>query len=70
MNDRIVPDTYPALRLRESTCPAVQYLPICDAVQDVLTRADAKTCPDKVQALDNGLFETTMPICPLAYCLK
>ena len=51
VNGEIVADTDAALELRESTYPAVQYVPIGDVVQDVLTRTDTSTyCPFKGEA--------------------
>ncbi|HYB38682.1 MAG TPA: DUF427 domain-containing protein [Mycobacterium sp.] len=51
VNGEIVADTYSALRLQESTYPAVQYIPMSDVVQDVLARTDTKTyCPFKGEA--------------------
>ena len=51
VNGEIVADTDAALELRESTYPAVQYIPIGDVVQDVLTRTDTSTyCPFKGEA--------------------
>ena len=46
-----VADTRAALRLRESNYPAVQYIPLEDVVQEVLTRTDTHTyCPYKGDA--------------------
>jgi uncharacterized protein (DUF427 family) len=46
-----VADTRAALRLRESNYPAVQYIPLEDVVQQVLTRTDTHTyCPYKGDA--------------------
>jgi uncharacterized protein (DUF427 family) len=51
VNGEIVADTSAALRLQESTYPAVQYIPMDDLVQDVLTRTDTSTyCPFKGEA--------------------
>jgi uncharacterized protein (DUF427 family) len=51
VNGEIIADTDAALELRESTYPAVQYIPIGDVVQDVLTRTDTSTyCPFKGEA--------------------
>ena len=46
-----VADTRAALRLRESNYPAVQYIPLEDVVQQLLTRTDTHTyCPYKGDA--------------------
>jgi len=46
-----VADTRAALRLGESNYPAVQYIPLEDVVQEVLTRTDTHTyCPYKGDA--------------------
>jgi uncharacterized protein (DUF427 family) len=51
VNGELVADTNAALRLQESTYPAVQYIPMGDVVQDVLTRTDTNTyCPFKGDA--------------------
>lgn len=51
VNGELVADSQAALRLQESTYPAVQYIPMDDVVQDVLTRTDTKTyCPFKGEA--------------------
>ncbi|HZU48859.1 MAG TPA: DUF427 domain-containing protein [Mycobacterium sp.] len=51
VNGEVVADTRAALTLQEATLPAVQYVPISDVVQDVLTRTDTKTyCPFKGEA--------------------
>ena len=51
VNGEIVADTDAALELRESTYPAVQYIPIGDVVQDVLTRTNTSSyCPFKGEA--------------------
>lgn len=43
-----VADTCAALCLQESNYPAVQYIPMKDVVQDVLTRTDTSSyCPFK-----------------------
>jgi uncharacterized protein (DUF427 family) len=51
VNGELVADTKAALRLQESTYPAVHYIPMNDVVQDMLTRTDTKTyCPFKGEA--------------------
>lgn len=51
VNGEIVADTDAALQLQESTYAAVQYIPMGDVVQDVLTRTDTSTyCPFKGEA--------------------
>jgi uncharacterized protein (DUF427 family) len=51
VNGEIVADTDAALQLQESTYAAVQYIPMGDVVQDVLTRSDTNTyCPFKGEA--------------------
>src|SRR5579884_945482 len=51
VNGEVVADTRAALTLQEATLPAVQYVPISDVVQDVLTRTDTKTyCPFQGEA--------------------
>jgi uncharacterized protein (DUF427 family) len=51
VNGEIVADTNDALQLQESTYPAVQYIPMADVVQDVLSRTDTSTyCPFKGEA--------------------
>ena len=51
VNGEIVADTDAALQLQESTYAAVQYIPMGDVVQDVLTRTDTNTyCPFKGEA--------------------
>jgi uncharacterized protein (DUF427 family) len=57
VNGDIVADTTEALQLQESTYPAVQYIPLKDVVQDVLTRTDTSTyCPFKGEA---GYYSVT-----------
>ncbi len=57
VNGEIVADTNDALQLQESTYPAVQYIPITDIVQGVLTRTDTSTyCPFKGEA---GYYSVT-----------
>ena len=57
VNGEIVADTNDALQLQESTYPAVQYIPITDVVQGVLTRTDTSTyCPFKGEA---GYYSVT-----------
>src|ERR1700722_14416339 len=51
VNGKIVADTHNALQLQESTYPAVQYIPLEDVVQTLLTRTDTSTyCPYKGEA--------------------
>lgn len=51
VNGEIVADTDAALRLDESTYPAVHYIPWDDVVQKVLTRTETSTyCPFKGEA--------------------
>lgn len=51
INGQLVADTTSALELREATLPAVQYIPLGDVVQEVLTRTDTSTyCPFKGEA--------------------
>lgn len=51
VNGEIVADTDAALQLQESTYAAVQYIPMGDVVQDVLTPTDTSTyCPFKGEA--------------------
>lgn len=51
VNGELVADTTAALELREATLPAVQYIPLADVVQDMLTRTDTSTyCPFKGEA--------------------
>ncbi|CAM2756279.1 hypothetical protein BST27_03970 [Mycobacterium intermedium] len=51
VNGELVADTTSALELREATLPAVQYIPLDDVVQEVLTRTDTSTyCPFKGEA--------------------
>jgi uncharacterized protein (DUF427 family) len=57
VNGEVVADTNDALQLQESTYPAVQYIPLKDVVQDVLTRTDTSTyCPFKGEA---GYYSVT-----------
>jgi uncharacterized protein (DUF427 family) len=57
VNGEIVADTTDALQLQESTYAAVQYIPLADIVQDVLTRTDTSTyCPFKGDA---GYYSVT-----------
>ncbi len=57
VNGEIVADTNDALQLQESTYPAVQYIPMADVVQDVLSRTDTSTyCPFKGEA---GYYSVT-----------
>ncbi|GAB7143865.1 DUF427 domain-containing protein [Mycobacterium riyadhense] len=51
VNGELVADTSAALQLQEATLPPVQYIPLGDVVQDVLTRTDTSTyCPFKGEA--------------------
>jgi uncharacterized protein (DUF427 family) len=51
VNGELVADTDAALQLQESTYPAVQYIPMNDVAQDVLSRSDTTTyCPFKGEA--------------------
>jgi len=51
INGEVVADTDNALTLQESTYPAVQYIPLSDVVQTVLTSSDTTTyCPFKGDA--------------------
>lgn len=51
VNGDVVADTTDALQLQEATYPAVQYIPLKDVLQDVLTRTDTSTyCPFKGDA--------------------
>jgi len=51
VNGELVADSSAALQLQEATLPAVQYIPLGDVVQDVLTRTDTSTyCPFKGEA--------------------
>ena len=57
VNDELVADTTAALTLRESTYPAVQYIPMSDVVQSVLNRTQTSTyCPYKGDA---GYYSVT-----------
>ena len=51
VNGEVVADTHNALQLQESTYPAVQYIPLENVVQELLTRTDTSTyCPYKGEA--------------------
>ncbi len=51
INGEIVADTHAALGLKEATLPVVQYIPIGDVVQHVLTPSETSTyCPFKGDA--------------------
>ena len=51
INGEVVAETDNALTLQESTYPAVQYIPLSDVVQTVLTSSDTTTyCPFKGDA--------------------
>jgi uncharacterized protein (DUF427 family) len=51
VNGQVVADTDKALTLQESTYPAVQYIPMSDVVQSVLTSSNTTTyCPFKGDA--------------------
>ncbi len=57
VNGQIVADTTAAVALQESTYPAVQYIPLDDVQQEVLTRTDTSTyCPYKGDA---GYYSVT-----------
>ena len=57
VNGEVVADTNEALQLKESTYPAVQYIPFKDVVQNGLTRTDTSTyCPYKGEA---GYYSVT-----------
>ncbi|UQX10912.1 DUF427 domain-containing protein [Candidatus Mycobacterium methanotrophicum] len=51
VNGEVVADTHNAVQLQESTYPAVQYIPLDDVLQELLTRTDTSTyCPYKGEA--------------------
>ncbi|MGH3579710.1 MAG: DUF427 domain-containing protein [Mycobacterium sp.] len=51
VNGEVVADTQAALQLQESTYPAVQYIPLGDVIQTLLTRTETSTyCPFKGDA--------------------
>jgi uncharacterized protein (DUF427 family) len=51
VNGEVVAETDNALTLQESTYPAVQYIPLGDVVQTLLTSSDTTTyCPFKGDA--------------------
>jgi uncharacterized protein (DUF427 family) len=51
VGDKIVADSRSALTLQESTYPAVQYIPLADVDQSVLSRTSTTTyCPFKGEA--------------------
>jgi uncharacterized protein (DUF427 family) len=51
VGDRVVADTTSALSLRESTYPAVPYVPLADVDQTLLRASDTSTyCPFKGDA--------------------
>ena len=51
INGEVVAETDNALTLQESTYPAVQYIPLSDVVQTVLTSSDTTSyCPFKGDA--------------------
>jgi len=57
VNGQIVADTTAAVALQESTYPAVQYIPLDDVQQELLTRTDTSTyCPYKGDA---GYYSVT-----------
>lgn len=57
VNGQLIADTSAALQLRESTYPAVQYIPLVDVRQDQLTRtATSSYCPFKGEA---GYYSVT-----------
>ena len=51
VGDRVLADTTAALNLRESTYPAVPYIPLADVDQSLLKETDTSThCPYKGDA--------------------
>src|SRR6201999_590722 len=59
VGDRVVADTTAALNLRESTYPAVPYIPLADVDQEVLRPTDTSTyCPYKGDA---AYYSLTLP---------
>lgn len=57
LHGEIIADSHAALTLRESTYPAVQYIPMTDVVQAALTPSDTATyCPFKGHA---GYYSVT-----------
>jgi len=78
LGDRVLADTTAALTLRESTYPAVQYIPRADVDMSVLERTDNATyCPYKGDAsyfsinadgrhLENAIWTYETPYEPVA----
>ena len=59
VGDRVVADTTAALNVRESTYPAVPYIPLADVDQEVLRQTDTSTyCPYKGDA---AYYSLTLP---------
>ncbi|MET0704367.1 MAG: DUF427 domain-containing protein [Mycobacterium sp.] len=59
INGEVVADSSNALTLQESTYPAVQYIPLADVDQKLLSRTDTSTyCPFKGDA---GYYSVTTP---------
>ena len=59
VGERVVADTTAALNLRESTYPAVPYIPLADVDQEVLRPTDTSTyCPYKGDA---AYYSLTLP---------
>lgn len=59
VGDRVVADTTAALNLRESTYPAVPYIPMADVDQSLLRPTDTSThCPYKGDA---SYYSITLP---------
>jgi uncharacterized protein (DUF427 family) len=60
LGDTLIADTTRAQTLRESTYPAVQYVPRADVVAEVLTGSELSTyCPYKGDAGYHGLRDAT-----------
>jgi uncharacterized protein (DUF427 family) len=58
INGQVIADTTAAVALQESTYPAVQYIPLDDVQQQLLTRTDTTTyCPYKGDA---GYYSVTV----------
>ncbi len=78
VNGEVIADTRDALTLRESTYPAVQYVPRRDVVGDRLVRSDTATyCPFKGDAgyyhvttvdgvVDDVIWEYREPYCAVS----
>jgi uncharacterized protein (DUF427 family) len=59
VGDRVIADTTAALNLRESTYPAMPYIPLADVDQTVLRATDTSTyCPYKGDA---AYYSLTLP---------